>query len=188
MDVLANNWKLIAARGLLGLLVGIVALWAPLSTMTAIVWIFGAYALLDGVTSLVSVASGRGARPWWMLAAEGLVGVAAGIIAFLWPGITALALVYLVAVWAVGTGLLEVVAAVRLREMIRGEWLLGLSGMLSIGLGVLLALEPGVGAVVLVWWLGLYAIVFGGLLVALSLRLRTIAGSTTSPREVPRAA
>ncbi len=188
MDVLARNWKLIAVRGLLGILLGIVALWAPLPTLTAIVWIFGAYALIDGIMSLVSVASGNGARPWWMLVLEGIVGIAAGIIAFVWPGITALALVYLVAIWAVGTGILEIAAAVRLRTVIEGEWLLGLTGILSIGFGVLLALAPGVGAVVLVWWLGLYAIVFGGLLLALSYRLRAMARSSVSEKAVPRAA
>jgi uncharacterized membrane protein HdeD (DUF308 family) len=172
--ILSANWWAIALRGLVGILVGIFAFLMPIPTVTALVWLFGAYALLDGLFNLVSVLRKRTyGRPWWALLLSGVAGVGAGVISFIWPGITAIALVYLIAAWALVTGVLEIIAAVRLRKEIKGEWLLALSGVFSVALGVLLALFPGPGAVGLVWYFGAYAIVFGVLLVSLGFRLRT---------------
>jgi uncharacterized membrane protein HdeD (DUF308 family) len=117
-------------------------------------------------------------RTWWILALRGVVavllGVGAGIIAFVWPDITALALLWLIAFWAILTGILEIVAAIRLRRVLNNEWLLAVAGVLSIIFGLILVIWPGSGAVGLVWLIGIYAIVFGVALVALALRLRSL--------------
>ena len=173
LEVLSENWWAIALRGVVGIMTGLLAFLLPLPTLIALVWLFGAYAFLDGLFNLIAVARRRThSRPWWALVFSGIAGVATGVISFVWPGITALVLVYLVAAWALITGVLEIVAAVRLRKEIQGEWLLALSGVFSVLLGVLLAVAPGPGAIALVWYLGTFAILFGVLLVALSFRLR----------------
>lgn len=181
--ILSTNWWAIALRGLVGILVGLLAFLMPIPTVTALVWLFGAYALLDGLFNLVSVLRKRThRRPWWALLLSGIAGVGAGVISFIWPGITAIALVYLIAAWALATGVLEIVAAVRLRKEIQGEWLLAISGVFSVALGVLLALFPGPGAVGLVWYFGAYAIVFGVLLVSLGIRLRSRSEETAASK------
>jgi uncharacterized membrane protein HdeD (DUF308 family) len=172
-SVLCENWWAIALRGLIGVLIGIVAFFLPLPTMVALVWLFGAYAFLDGLFNLIAVWRRGRARPWWALVLEGVLGLGAGIISFIWPGITALALTYLIAAWAIVTGVLEIVAAIRLRKEIKGEWLLALSGVLSLILGGLFAFAPFAGAVALVWMWGAYTAAFGLLLLWLSFQLRT---------------
>jgi len=136
------------------------------------------------------------ARNWWALVLRGLFavlfGIAAGIIAFAWPGITALALLFLISGWAVVTGVFEIVAAIRLRKEIRGEWLLALSGILSVLFGVALVINPAAGALAVVWLIGAYAITFGVLMIALGFRLRSwmrqMLNRTTSPSMEPVAA
>ena len=172
LEVLQENWWVIALRGLMGIVVGIIAFVMTLPTMIAIDWLFGAYAFLDGLFNLVSVWRQGRDRPWWAMALEGVLGIGVGITSFIWPGITALALVYLVAAWALVTGVLEIVAAIRLRKEIKGEWMLALSGVLSLSLGVLFAIAPDAGAVSLVWLWGAYTAAFGILLIWLSFRLR----------------
>jgi uncharacterized membrane protein HdeD (DUF308 family) len=171
--MLSEFWWALALRGLVGILVGLVAFFLPLPTLTALVWLFGAYAFVDGVFNLIAVWRRTRARPWWALLLEGIAGVAAGVISFLWPGITAIALVYLVAAWALITGVLGIISAIRLRKEIKGEWLLVVASVLSVLLGVVLAIAPGAGAIGLVWYFGAYAMAFGVLLVVLSFRLRS---------------
>jgi uncharacterized membrane protein HdeD (DUF308 family) len=155
-------------------LFGIITFVAPGISLAALVLVYGAYALVDGVFAVVSAVRRHGSTDrWWVLLIEGIVGIAAGLVTFFWPGITALALLYLIAAWSLLTGVMEVIAAVRLRKIIAGEWLLALSGVLSIGFGVLLALFPAPGALAVVLWIGAYAIVFGCLLIALGFRLRS---------------
>src|SRR5262249_13320305 len=138
---MTRYWWVLALRGVVAVLFGLLAFVWPGVTLAALVLLFGAYALLDGVAALVhAVAGGAGMR--WPLALEGLVGVLAGIATLVWPGITALALLYLIAVWAIVTGVLEVVSAIRLRQVIDNEWLLGLSGLASVVFGVLLVVWP----------------------------------------------
>jgi uncharacterized membrane protein HdeD (DUF308 family) len=171
--LLVRNWWAIALRGVAAILFGIMAFAVPGITLAALILLFGAYALVDGVLNIIAAVRGRHAeRPAWLLLFEGVVSVAAGVVAFLMPDVTALALLYLIGAWAVITGVLEIVVAVRLRRRIQGEWWLALSGVLSVILGVLIVMAPGAGALALVLWIGAYAIVFGALLVALAFRLR----------------
>jgi uncharacterized membrane protein HdeD (DUF308 family) len=175
LTVLSRNWWAVALRGVAAILFGLLTFVVPGITLAVLVLLFGSYAIVDGIFNLVAAARGRvadgeQARGWLVL--EGLVSIAAGVVTFVWPGLTALALVYIIAAWAVVTGVLEIVAAVRLRRQIDNEWWLALSGVLSIVFGVLLMVAPGVGALALVFWIGAYAIVFGALLVGLAFRLR----------------
>jgi uncharacterized membrane protein HdeD (DUF308 family) len=172
-DVLARNWWLLLIRGFAGVVFGVLTFIAPGSSVAALVLLFGAYALVDGVFSLFAVIRRRSQDPWWLLVLRGITGIAAGVLTLLWPGITALALLYLVAAWALVGGGLEIAAAIRLRKVIHNEWLLVLGGLASLALGTLLVLFPGPGALALVLWIGAYAMVSGALLIALAIRLRT---------------
>jgi uncharacterized membrane protein HdeD (DUF308 family) len=172
-DSLTRNWWAVVLRGVAGILFGLVTFFAPGVSLVALVTVFGAYALIDGVFAIVSAIRHRGADRWGMLLLEGIAGIAAAAVTFLWPGITAIALLYLIAAWSLFTGIMEVVAAVKLRKVISGEWLLALSGLLSIVFGILLLLFPGPGALAVVLWIGAYAIVFGSILIALGFRLRS---------------
>ncbi len=172
LDSLTQNWWAVALRGLAGILFGVITFISPGISLAALVLLFGAYAFADGVLSIVSAVRRRGADRWWLLVLQGIVGIAAGVVTLLWPGITAIALLIVIAAWALVGGALQVAAAIRLRKVITGEWLLALSGVLSIVLGVLLVLFPGPGALALVIWIGAYAFVFGILLLVLGFRLR----------------
>jgi uncharacterized membrane protein HdeD (DUF308 family) len=158
---LANNWWTFVLRGILALLFGVIAFVWPGLTILALTYVFGFYALLDGIFALVAAWSNRSSDRWWVLLLEGLLGLAAGVIAFVSPGITALALLSVIAAWAILTGILEIVAAVQLRQEIENEWWLGLAGLASIVFGVLLVIWPGSGLVTISWLIGGYAIVFG---------------------------
>ena len=184
VDSLSRNWWAVSLRGLAGILFGIITFIAPGISLAALVLLFGAYAFADGVLAVVTAIRRRGNDRWGMLLLEGLVGVAAGVLTLLWPGITALALLYVIAAWALVTGGFEIAAAIRLRKVITGEWILALSGILSIALGVLLIVAPGPGALAVVIWIGAYAFVFGVLLFALGLRLKGLG----SPRHRGQAA
>ena len=172
VDTLVRNWWVVLLRGLAGIIFGLVTFLAPDISLTVLVLVFGAYALVDGVLAIVSAIRWRAeVDRWWVLLLEGLAGVAAGIVTFVWPGISALALLYVIAAWALVTGVLEIAAAIRLRKIITGEWLLALIGVASVALGIMLALFPGPGALALVIWIG--AIATGVLLVVLAFCLRS---------------
>jgi uncharacterized membrane protein HdeD (DUF308 family) len=172
LDSLTQNWWAVALRGLAGILFAVITFVSPAISLAALVLLFGAYAFADGVLSIVSAVRRRGADRWWVLLLQGVVGIGAGVITLLLPGITALALLFVVAAWALVTGALQIAAAIRLRKVMSGEWLMALGGILSIALGVLLIAFPGPGALALVIWIGAYAFVFGILLLVLGFRLR----------------
>jgi uncharacterized membrane protein HdeD (DUF308 family) len=175
MHSMLDRWWLLTIRGVAAILFGVITFVAPLASIFALVILFGAYSIVDGVAHLmVSVRSARSKEPWGWYAFAGIAGIIAGIVALAWPGIGALALLFVIAAWAVATGVAMIFAAIRLREQIRGEWLLATSGALSIVLGVLLLLFPGPGALAVVMWIGAWAVIFGGVVVALSLRLRSL--------------
>ena len=160
-----RHWWTLALRGLFAVLFGIMAFVWPGITLASLVILFGAYAFVDGVFAIVAAVEHR--ERWWALVIEGLAGIAAGIITVVWPGITALALLYVIAFWAMATGVFEIAAAIKLRKLIEGEFLLALSGVASIAFGLLLLFRPGAGALGVVWLIGSYALVFGVLLTQL---------------------
>ncbi len=182
------RWWTVALRGVAAIALGILALFAPGAAYLSLVLLFGIYAIVDGVLAL-SLA-GRGARPLrGSLVVRAIVSIAAGFITLLWPGITGLALLYVIALWAIFAGIVEVTMAIQLRKHIEHEWLLGIEGALSIGFGILLFIAPLAGAVVLGLWLGAYALVIGGMLVATGFRLRTVQiEPATAPEPVGAAA
>lgn len=172
---LARWWWTFILRGVLAIAFGLLALFAPALGIGVLVGLFAAWAFIDGATNLVAGIQRRDSdRSWWLSILEGIVGIAAGVIALLFPVLAAEVLVLIIGAWAIITGALEIVAAIRLREQITGELWLGLAGLCSILFGVVLFLFPGVGALGLVWLIGGFAIAFGALMIALGLRLRRI--------------
>jgi uncharacterized membrane protein HdeD (DUF308 family) len=177
-DLLARNWWLLALRGLAGVLFGILAFVWPGITLFVLVCMFGAFALLNGILSLILAWNApRGYPRFGALILGGVLSIAAGLIAFFFPGITALGLLIMIAAWAIVIGIVEIVAAMQLRKIMRNEWLLILAGIASVVFGVVLLLYPTAGALVLIWWIGAYALVFGILLMILAFRLRRTFGS-----------
>jgi uncharacterized membrane protein HdeD (DUF308 family) len=169
----APNWWSLAFRGVAAIIFGIVAWIWPDLTVAALVIIFGAYALVDGVFDIGTAITTRTNEDRLLLLIQGIASVVIGLITFIWPDITALTLIYLIAAWAIVTGVFEVVAAIRLRRVISGEFLLALGGIASVIFGILVAIFPGSGALALVWLIGIYAITFGILFLILAFRLRT---------------
>jgi len=173
---LARAWYWIVLRGLFAVLFGIFAFIWPGITLAALVLVWGVYAIADGVMALIAAYTmHEEGKPMASLIVVGILGIAAGIVTFLWPGMTALVLLLFIASWAVLMGIFEIAAAIRLRKHIENEWLLGLSGLVSILFGVLMFLQPGAGALAVIWLIGSFAIFFGILLIALGFRLKGLA-------------
>ena len=173
--MLAHRWWAILVRGIAAIVFGVLTFVLPGVTLAVMVLLFGVYAFLDGIFAVVAAARGQNVgRSWWALVVEGILSIAAGVVTFAWPGLTALMLVYVIGAWAIVTGVLEVAEAVRLRKQIRGEFWLALGGIVSILFGLAMFVFPAVGALAFVLWTGAYAIVFGVFLVALSMRLRKL--------------
>ena len=173
-----NSWWALVVRGVMAMVLGVIAFSMPGITFGVLVIVFGAYALLDGIVNIIGAWKAVKAHERWApFVIEGLVGIAAAVVTILWPAITALALVYIIAAWALITGGFEIAAAIRLRKYITGEWLLILGGIASIIFGGLLVIFPLAGALAIAIWLGVYALVFGAILVGLGIRLRTFSKS-----------
>lgn len=170
IDALAKNWWALALRGVAAVLFGLLTFLLPGITLVTLVFLFGAYALVDGFFNVAAFF--RVASHHWALLIEGVIGVIAGVLTFTWPTITAIALLYLISFWAIFTGVFEIVAAIRLRKVIANEWLLLLMGTLSALFGLLILLAPGAGALAMVLWIGVYAVMFGIVTLALAFRLR----------------
>ena len=174
LGYLGHNWGWIVLRGVAAVLFGVLAIAWPGITLATLVIVWGAYALAEGLLTLIAAWQVRDeGRPFWSLVVVGLLGIAAGVITFLWPGITALTLLMIIAGWALIMGIFQIVAAIRLRKVIEREWLLGLSGVASVIFGVLMIISPGAGALAVLWLIAAYAIVFGVLLIVLGFRLRS---------------
>jgi uncharacterized membrane protein HdeD (DUF308 family) len=170
----SGHWWALALRGAIAILFGLAALLRPGIALEALILLFGAYALVDGVFSIVGVFGGtRSGTPRWILLVEGVAGILAGVIAFVFPILTAVVFLYLIAAWAIVTGIAEIATAIRLRQEIRGEWALIVGGVLSVLFGVLLGVVgPFAGLLSLIWLIGAYAIAFGVLLLVTAFRVR----------------
>ena len=170
---LTRNWWLVLIRGLLAILFGLGALFWPGLTWLLLIYLFGVYAITDGIAALLTgIVRSKYSPRWWVFLLEGLVGVTAGLIAIAQPGTTGLILILVMAAWAIITGVLEIAAAFRLRREITNEWLLGFGGFVSIAFGILLFFQPATGSLVVTLMVGAYALMFGVLIVMLALRLR----------------
>lgn len=175
--MLARSWWILALRGALAVLFGILALALPGVTLLSLIALFAAYALLAGAVAVAgAIRSRRSASDWWVLLLVGVVSIGAGLLAALRPGLTALALVIVIAANALLGGALDIALAVRLRKFIKGEWLLMLSAATSIAFGLLMLIYPGAGALALVWIIGAYALLIGALYLALAYRGRRATG------------
>lgn len=174
LNVLSRYWWVLALRGVIAIIFAILVFLSPGIALVTLVLFFGAYALVDGVLTVIASLRDRDSnRHWWVLLLEGVVGIIAGILTFIWPGITSLVLLYMVAAWAILTGIFEIISAIRLREEIEGELWLGLSGLASLVFGVLLVVIPApAGLLTLVWLVGIYALVFGVIMIILAFRVR----------------
>ena len=170
---LARRWPLMIARGVVALLFGVLALVWPGVTLLTLVFLWGAYTVADGVIALAVAIRGETDNRVTM-GLVGVLGVVAGLVAFIWPGITALVLLVVIAVWAIAVGVLQIVAAVRLRKVITDEWFLGVSGLLAVALGALLLFRPDDGALALVVTIAMFAVLWGVTLVLFGLRLRKV--------------
>ena len=170
LGAMTRNWGAMALRGVIAVLLGVIAIVWPGPTVAVLVILLGAFALVEGVTNIVAGVRGR---QGWALA-EGIISVVVGIVIVVWPGITALALLYVIAFWAILTGILRIVAAIQLRREIRNEWLLIGSGLASIIFGVIAAVFPGAGILALIWLLGAWLIVLGVILIAFALSMRQL--------------
>jgi uncharacterized membrane protein HdeD (DUF308 family) len=163
-------------RGIAAIAFGVLAFIWPGLTLLTLVFLYAAYAVIDGVLALWGAITGghEGTARWW-LAAVGVLGVVVGVLAAIWPGLTALVLIMLIGAWALVRGIIEIFGAIELRKEIDHEWMLILSGLLSVIFGLVVLFRPGAGAVALVWLIALYAIVIGIVTVVLSLRLKSFA-------------
>jgi len=177
-SILHRGWWLLLLRGLAAIAFGVLTWFQPGISLAVLILFFGVYSLVDGVLSTFTAIGGRKQNEyWWMLLLRGLVGIGVGLITFIAPGVTALALLFYIALWAIATGVLEIAVAIRLRKEIRGELVLMLAGLASVIFGVVLVTRPGAGALALLWLIATYAVVFGVLLVIVALRARSFAGA-----------
>jgi uncharacterized membrane protein HdeD (DUF308 family) len=173
--VFTSSWWALVLRGIAAIAFGVLAFIWPHITWTALVFLFGAYALVDGAFAIIAgIKSYAEVQRWWLLLLEGVLSVAVGVIAFVAPGITGLVLLMLIAAWAIVTGAFEIGAAIQLRKYITGEWLLALAGVVSVLFGFAMLVRPDAGVVAVVWIVGAYAVFFGILLLALGLKLRSL--------------
>ena len=177
LQALAFYWWLILLRGICAILFGVLTFIWPGVTLFTLVLLYGAFALADGIFALAAAITGGTATSRWWLAIVGLLGIAAGVVTFLWPGMTAVVLKLFIACWAIAIGIMQIIGAIQLRKEIDNELLLIAGGVLSVIFGLILLLQPAVGVLALLFTIGAYAILYGILLVSFSLRLRRRAHS-----------
>jgi uncharacterized membrane protein HdeD (DUF308 family) len=181
-EILTRNWWLVVLRGVLAVVFGIAAFIWPGPTLAALVLLFGAYALVDGIFAIGAGIAGwgvSGSSRWWLVLG-GLAGVIVGLITFFYPNITAIVLLYFIGAWAIVTGIFQVIGAIQLRQEINDEWLLIFSGVLSVIFGVLVFVYPQATALSILWLIALYAVVFGIAMIALGFRVKSLGTTLTS--------
>jgi uncharacterized membrane protein HdeD (DUF308 family) len=175
-NIFARNWWVLLIRGLAAILFGVLTWMRPGLSLATLVLFFGAYALVDGLFAMWAAIAGRHEHEhWWVLLLEGLTGIGIGLLTLVAPGVTAFAILFYIAVWAIARGMLEIVAAVRLRKEISGEFFLILGGLASVLFGFLLMARPGAGALAVLWLIAGYAVIFGVIMVLLAFRVRSLA-------------
>lgn len=185
VEVLTRNWRLVVLRGVVAILFGILTFFNPAITLAVLVLMFGAYALVDGIFLVASAIANRHGEPRWVaLLIGGLVGAAIGIVTFFWPGLTAVALLAVIATWSIVTGVAEIVAAIRLRKEITNEWFFIVAGIVAVAFGAMLFYAPGAGALAMVFWIAAYALVSGVLLIAFGFKLRNWSRLQPTPHPV----
>jgi uncharacterized membrane protein HdeD (DUF308 family) len=178
LETLARNWWAIVLRGVFAVLFGLGAFFWPGITLAVLVLFYGAYLFADGIMAVVWALMGRRAGPFpWGVFLAGLVSIVGGLLTFFMPGLTALVLLYLIAVWAIVRGIFEIVAAFHLRRELTNEWLLALNGVLSVLFGILLIAAPGAGALAVLWMIGTFAIIVGIVMIVLGFRLKGLQGT-----------
>ena len=174
--ILHRGWWLLLLRGIVAIAFGVLTWLQPGISAAALVLLFGAFAFADGVLGTWTAIAGRADHEyWWLMLLRGLLGIVVGILAFVEPGVVALAVLFYIAIWAIATGMLEIATAIRLRREIEGEWLLILSGLISVVFGVVLIARPGSGALALLWLIASFAVAFGVVLVILAFKARGFA-------------
>jgi uncharacterized membrane protein HdeD (DUF308 family) len=178
LELLSRRWPLVVLRGVVAVLFGIVAIAWPEITVLSLALLFGFYTLLDGIMSL-TMGIGQGTDRAYMVAL-GVLGIIAGLISIIWPQITVIVLLVIIAVWAIVAGVTQIAAAIRLRKVIRNEWFLALSGAVALVLGVLLIVQPAEGAIALIVAIATFALAWGVVLIVLGFRLRAIASSASA--------
>jgi len=182
-EVLAESWWMVGLRGILGIIFGLICLFETDIALMSLILLFSAYLLVDGLFAIAAgIRNARNGERWALLLLEGFVDIAAVAVAFLWPGLTLVVLIWIIAIWAIISGALMLSAAFTLKQD-HGRWWLALGGICSLIFGVLLVIAPLVGAFVLIWWLGAYALIFGVLLLVLAFQLH----SKYEARSVPKA-
>ena len=172
MDALARNWWLILLRGVAAIIFGLLTFAWPGLTLVTLVLLYGAFSFLDGIFSIVAAVKGGTPMPRWWLALVGLLGIGVGVITLFWPQITGFVLLLFIAGWAIASGVLQIIGAIKLRKEMEGEWLLIASGVLSVLFGIVVILFPGAGALSLALVIGAFAVAYGVLLIGFALRLK----------------
>jgi uncharacterized membrane protein HdeD (DUF308 family) len=172
LHLLARNWWLLLLRGIVAILFGLLAFTWPGLTLLSLILLYGAYAGADGILALVAAVRGGTVGSRWWLVLVGLLSLGAAVATFLYPGLTALVLLTFIGFWAIARGVFEIIGAIQLRKEIENEWLLVLSGLMSVVFGALVLARPGAGALALVWIIAAYAIALGVLLIGFAFRLR----------------
>ncbi|MCJ7597442.1 MAG: HdeD family acid-resistance protein [Methyloceanibacter sp.] len=181
-EVLAESWWMVGLRGILGIIFGLICLFATDIALMSLILLFSAYLLVDGLFAIAAgIRNARNGERWGLLLLEGLVDIAAAAVAFLWPGLTLVVLIWIIAIWAVISGGLMLASAFALKKD-HGRWWLALGGICSLIFGALLIVAPLVGAFVLIWWLGAYALVFGVVLLVLDFQLHSKYEARPAPR------
>ncbi|SCB89449.1 MULTISPECIES: HdeD family acid-resistance protein [Snodgrassella] len=178
VDLLSENWWMVLIRGGAALIFGLLTWFYPFISILIMVMFFGVYVLIDGVLGVVIAINGRRThQDWWLMLIWGMVSILAGIMTFFVPGITWLVLITFIAIWSLVSGILQIIAAIRLRKSIRGEGWMIVAGMLSVLVGIILFVNPVQGGIALTWVIGVYAALFGVMNIALAFRLRRFAAS-----------
>jgi uncharacterized membrane protein HdeD (DUF308 family) len=173
---LARHWWVLLLRGIVAILIGILTFALPGLSLEVLVLLFGAFSLADGLMAAwTALSSRRHEENVWLLLLGALVGIGVGLLAIFQPAVTALALLFYIAIWAIATGVVQILAAIRLRREIENEWMLALAGLASLAFGALLMAQPGAGALAALWLIAGYLVLLGALLVVLALELRAAA-------------